>query len=614
MSERISDNIPLDRPAFLVISNGTQDTAHVTIIRYNGTKASLVTDTAIAPRNLCKLDFKTNDDMKTIENPRDLAGSVTEFGMHIQSDIGVTAYYMHNHPGSRDIFTLKGNQALGTLFYVPMQSDNAALSADPVVGNYQGLDQIDIVATEDDTQVMVVPRASIRIGQSGLSPAGDTILHTLGKGGTLKIMEYSQDEYPSLAGTLITSNHPIAVTVTEDLVAGDTSGDQIVPVNSLGTHYIVPRTFLTNISTRPERFYLVATEDNTEVNVYSAAGTQPITLNKAGDFERYSFPLNANSYVDEAVYVVATKPVYVYQRGGYAEEGSALLPSLYAIGQKRLSFYHMYVAITPPPGNQVVQMGFLIFRAGAENDFTLSYGTEAPSPMTLTPLPIPNTQEWKIARFNFRQAPEEGEVITIQSQSPFSLGYIAGLSLNNDSYGYFSSFSFELPDTTYMCETAASVTLEGGSYAMSYKWRNEEGTLIATTQNVTVSQPGTYTLEMNYDPTIIILTTYVSVVNAGTICPDTLICPGTSPTLSVSGASGDTFQWQTRSDVNAQWTNIPGATLPTYTPAPLNQPAYYRRGTTANQCTMVYSGSMEVQLSRPCVLPVNPHLMIRYSE
>ena len=161
-----------------------------------------------------------------------------------------------------------------------------------------------------------------------------------------------------------------------------------------------------------------------------------------------------------------------------------------------------------------------------------------------------------------------------------------------------------------MCTSDPSVTLEG-SYAMSYEW-SYNGTPFATTQNVTVSEPGVYTLVMNQDPKIVTLTTYVSIVNTGTICTDTLICPGTSPNLSVSGASGDRFQWQTRSDVNAAWTDIEGATLPAYTPAPLYQPAYYRRGTTANQCEMMYSGSMEVQISRPCVLPVNPHLMIRY--
>jgi hypothetical protein len=88
--------------------------------------------------------------------------------------------------------------------------------------------------------VTVEPKAAIRIGTSGSSAAGTPIARTLDKGETLKIMENTQDAYPSLAGTKITSTKPIAVTVTEDMVAGDNSGDQIVPVNSLGTRYIVP--------------------------------------------------------------------------------------------------------------------------------------------------------------------------------------------------------------------------------------------------------------------------------------------------------------------------------------------------------------------------------------
>ena len=148
-------SIPLNRPAFLAISNGTFQAATVKITRYNGTSTSLETNTTIAPGALYKLDFTTAAEMKTIENPRGSAGNVTEFGIHIESNVRVTAYYMLNHTESRDIFSLKGRQALGTLFYVPMQSDNAAKSG----GAWAGLDQVDIVATEDGTSVEVTPKA-----------------------------------------------------------------------------------------------------------------------------------------------------------------------------------------------------------------------------------------------------------------------------------------------------------------------------------------------------------------------------------------------------------------------------------------------------------------------
>jgi hypothetical protein len=262
MSEQAAANVPLNRPAFLAISNATGQAANVTITRYNGANASLVNNVTVAAGALYKLDFTSDADMKTIENPRGTAGNVTEFGIHISSDVKVTAYYMHNHTDSRDIFTLKGRQALGTSFYVPMQSDNAAST-----GGYTGAcDQIDIVATENNTLVTVVPKTAIRVGASSSSGAGTTFSRTLNAGQTLKIMEHSVNSNPSLAGTQITTSHPVAITVTEDLVSGDTSGDQIVPVNSLGTRYVVPRGY--HQTTSLERFYLVGTAANTTVKIY----------------------------------------------------------------------------------------------------------------------------------------------------------------------------------------------------------------------------------------------------------------------------------------------------------------------------------------------------------
>jgi hypothetical protein len=594
MSEQSAAGIPLNRPAFLAISNATERDAHVTITRYNGANASIVTPVTILPGTLYKLDFTTDADMKTIENPRGLAGNVTEFGMHITSDVKVTAYYMHNHTDSRDIFTLKGHQALGTLFYVPMQSDNASTT-----GTYTGAcDQIDIVATEDDTEVTVTPKAAVRIMPSGLSAPANQALPTymLKKGQTLKIMEFTPNS-GSLTGTEIrvANNKPIAVTVTEDLVGGDTSGDQIVPVSSLGTRYIVPRGYLSS----GERFYLVATQaGTTNVKVYYSGSTSTsITLYGAGTAQRYSFPSNVN-----AVYVDSDKPVYIYQRSGYGEEGAALLPSLYAIGQKQLSYYQV---------QGQYEQGFLVFRTNQQSGFRISYGSTNNAVLNVgTPIAVPNQPDWQVARINLPTT-ANNQVVTIRNElSPFSLGYIAANASSNNMgcYGYFSAFTFELADTTYMCTNDAFVRLEGG-YARSYVWTFPDGRTFYT-QSVNADIEGEYTLEMDQDPAIVTATTFVSKVKAGTICPDTVICTGTSVLLSVSSASGDKFQWQSSPD-NATWTDITGATSPTYTTGPLTQSVWYKRKTGANNCPMVESGSVRVGVSS-CTLPVNPHLMGRF--
>jgi hypothetical protein len=590
-------------PAFLAISNGTYQTANVTITRYNGANPSIVNTEAIAPGTLYKLDLTSAADMSTMANPRGLAGSVTEFGTHITSDVKVTAYYMHNATGSRDIFTLKGRQAFGTLFYVPMQSDNAA----PTGATFtNAIDQVDIVATEDSTTVTVTPTTVIRIGASGSSPADTPITRTLNKGETLKIMENVINGVP-LAGTKIVADQPVAVTVSEDMIGGgDLAGDQIVPVASLGTRYIVPRGYLTNTTTRPERFYLLGAYADTEVKVYADINNPnsftTISLN-VGTSARYNFP--ANVY---AVYVEATQPVYLYHFSGYGEDGAALIPSVYAIGQTQVNFFQVAVS--------EVQKGFLLFRTGTENSFTISYGSVVDAPLPLTPIAVPKESEWKVARFDLPASPTAGQVMTIKSSaSSFVFGYITGNITNNDSYGYFSDFgTFEFPDTTYMCEN--SVTLQGG-YALSHLWTYPNGVTTSTATSITVTQEGLYTLEMNQDPNIVVATTYVKKINAGTVSPASqFVCEGNQPaTLTVAGASDVVvapFQWQSSTD-NLTWTNINGATAATYNPGILNAPSgvtesiYYRRGATSNYCGTVYSNAAEVKVS-PCAVIVNPHL------
>jgi hypothetical protein len=434
----------------------------------------------------------------------------------------------------------------------------------------------------------------------------------MNRGQTLKIMEYGYDEYPPLAGTPITSTKPIAVTVTEDMVDGDTSGDQIVPLSSLGTRYIIPRGYKNptqNFSPAPERIYIGGTAANTAVSIYatSGAGAPDATLTlTAGQVERYDFASGVN-----ALYLEATRPVYVYHRSGYGEEGAALLPSVYAIGQTQLSFYQVSVQ---DQSSAAVQKGFMVFRSGAEAGFSISYGAGASfQPMSLTPLAVPKVSDWKVARFDYAAPPAAGRTVTIRNeQSPFSLGYIMGNVVNNDSYGYFSAFgTFEFPALTYMC--GPSVILQGG-YAGSYLWSFPDGHT-ETTSSITATEEGAYTLLMEQDPNTVTATTTVVRVNAGSLnCTDTTVCTGSSPgPLTVEGASGDTWQWQSSLD-GTNYTDISGATSPAYTPPALTRVTWFRRGTGAGDCDMVYPATgVRIGIS-PCTLPVNPHLMVRFRQ
>ncbi|MDR1556288.1 MAG: IgGFc-binding protein [Tannerellaceae bacterium] len=608
-------NSRLDIPTFLAISNSNYQSASVTITLYNGGSSETIGPVTIAGGGLYKYDFNTAALIGKIENPRSSAGTVTTYGIHIVSSIPVTAYYMVNHTESRDIWTLKGHQALGTTFYVTMQSDNAAAQSSSWPN---GRDQVDIVATENGTVVEVTPKTLIKNG-NGTSPANTLISRTLNKGQTLKIMENSYNITP-LTGSLITSTKPIAVTVTEDLVQGDTSGDQIVPISSLGKRYIVPRGYKAYSALQRERIYFVSAYPNTTIKVWDSTSSTPSvnqTLTSAGEALRYNFPYSGSAYTTDAIYVESTQPIYVYHRSGYGEEGAALIPSLYAIGQTQLSFFQVGSGNPAPPP---VQEGFLVFRTGAHTGFTIQYGTGTAAALSLTPINVPNMSDWKVARFSLAAPPTAngGQVVKIENPlSPFSFGYITGNQNNNDSYGYFSAFGdFEFPGggTTYMC--GDNVTLTGG-YAMNYKWTLPDGSVQEgeDLSSISATQTGTYTLEMNQDPNTVTATTNVVKVNAGTIEQgNQKIFEGETPLpLSVTGATlvpNTEYQWQSSLD-GSTWNNISGATYATYAPGPLTTTTFYRRGMSSEFCALAYTYSVMVTV-KARVLPVNPHLMGRF--
>lgn len=72
--------------------------------------------------------------------------------------------------------------------------------------------------------------------------------------------------------------------------------------------------------------------------------------------------------------------------------------------------------------------------------------------------------------------------------------------------------------------------------------------------------------------------------NAGTISADQTICPLTTATVSVSGTTNGTLQWQISAD-NTSWADIAGAISASYTTLPLTQTTYYRVAATNEACS-----------------------------
>jgi hypothetical protein len=616
----------------------------------------------------------SNLQMDTIQNkilpPNSLAGDKYNRGIHFTSTTPVSIYYQVDSYNSKDMFALKGSKALGLEFYTPFQTLFKTNTSYP-----DGYPQFHVVATQDNTTVSITPKADI-VGTN----AGVTKTVVLNRGETFAARAKTFMQDGRLAGSHVVADKPVAVTVCDDLLstsgAADVTGDQIVPVEGLGTAYVVIRGFATTQNTNYcDKIFILATENNTEVSINNGTAT---TLG-AGQQLIHTMQTALTAVI------TSNHPVYVYQLSGYGnssngtELGAVLLPSMYSIGSRRIIFYKSSVDAY----NHNV---FVLVRSGNEGAFTVNGSSTVLQASDFTT--VPGMTDWKYARKNISSV-SSGYVSVSNTTGAFSLGYFytGATGGASASFGYFSAFgTFEFAATTYMC--SSSVTLAGG-YARSYEWYFG-GELVGTEPSYEATEEGLYTLVMDQDGVSVTASTTVVRVEAGTISPaaqyfctapaasvpltvvgavtpdDTdyqwqssedgvtwtnipgATSPGYTPLaqtqtlyyrrgmsstycgwaytdaspfalLEVAGSQGNTCQWQ-RSTDGATWIDIPSATLATYQPPTETLPhtspgsvtltTYYRRGTTASACPMVYTASVAVSVS-PCAIPVNPHLRSR---
>ena len=499
-SEALDAGNRANRPVLIAISNDNRFPADVTITLYNDGTPVVFNETIPADGFFIK-EFITAAEVAQFQNPRSRAGTVTKYGIHITSRLNVSVYYQANCPSNRDIYILKGKKALGSKFYVPMQHDEHS----PNQTSYTGAcDQIDIVAIEDNTVVTIVPTKVIRVGASGSAPANVPYVMTLNKGETLKIMEHvavgtgGLAGSRSLAGTRITTQddqHPVAVSVTEDYVNGDLSGDQLVPVENVSREYILVRGSSLASDYQHERTYFVGTVDGTVITIFDGVTNPTYTVNE-GESVVYAF--NMTTPTPGAVFASASQPVYCYQRTGHGEQGSSLLPSIYAIANNKVSFYQTG---TGAP----YQKAIAVFRTGSENDFNITYSGNT-HPITVSPIAIPGISGWMCARFDLPNAANNRVVSISNLSSPIQIGYIFSNHVvlgGNTGTGIFSNYgTFDFGvDIIYKCPDDAHTLFAG--YGDSYKWEystTKSGpytTLSGETgHSLAVTDEGYYRLEM----------------------------------------------------------------------------------------------------------------------
>ncbi len=346
--------------------------------------------------------------------------TVLNYGLKVQSTAPISAYYHEvstNCTCNPEFFVLKGQNAMGTDFWIPSQNflDNATGYTPTPYSSF------DIVATQNNTTVTITPSSAI-VGHA----AGTAFTVTLNAGQTYSATAASQAAAQHLQGSRVTSNLPITINVKDDLLSGgiygscaDLAGDQIVPTNVVGTEYIAMNG---SLNAPGDQLFITATQNATSI---SQDGTFVTSIN-AG--QTYQLSVGGPS-----TYIQTSLPAYVYQLSGIGcEVGSAILPSIICTGSNSVSFNQstnlsLYVNLMVKNGGQG---NFLV--NGAAGVITAAQFAAVPGTAGV----------WYAAHISLSTVtyPQNSVVSVTNTSSLFQLGLLTGSVMTGTAFGYFSNF------------------------------------------------------------------------------------------------------------------------------------------------------------------------------
>lgn len=466
------------------------------------------------------------------------AATVLNKGILLTSNQDVSAYYEVANGVNPDKFTLKGDNALGTEFFVPSQDAFRNWQLSPV-----DREHIDIVSTEDNNQVTITV-TDIVVGH----PANSTFTITLNRGQTYSLQADAWQSQRHLGGTFITSTKPIAVTISDDSIteasngstkptAYDLVGDQLIPTSIIGNEYIAVHTlFGTGITNTVQKVFVLAVEDNTTIYV---DGVAKVTLDR-GEIHELNITNNA-------IYITSTHPIYAYQFASLKNElGSAIIPNIACTGSQKVAFtrtlnQRFYVQVLTQQkninafimrdeNNQVVNE-----LAGAT--WTKVNGTDTGDPG--------DTWYSTVKEMNL----STGKPYSIENTN--GLFHLSILDENSGSmsYGYFSAYStIRIKGPNQECKGSV-IELSTDEPMKSYLWYSDKDiwTPFSTEPVVQVTETGKYwvTAEVNFGGCFTTDTLEV-VFNLPEfdLGNDTIVCPGETLTYTVEGFNNnETFLW-----------------------------------------------------------------------
>ena len=348
----------------------------------------------------------------SIESPA--ANVVSNNGIRIVSDQNISAYYELNNASNKEIFTLKGSKALGDNFYTPFQTfwDNSATTP-------ASFSSIDIVATENNTTVLITPRTNITGNAQDV-----TFSVVLNQGETYSARDMNVTGASTLAGSIVSSDKPIALTLFSGSLSNSTCsnamGDQITSEVYTGSKYIVHKSTSGN-----DRVYILATQNGTSITIDNS-GTTTTLINWG---ETYEVALS-----DAINYINASKPVYVWHASGYGcELSGAQVPPVFCAGTYSTAFTR----------TSTDSLGLLLYtRTGFENQFALNGSPLLIPAGAFSPVPgTAGTFQVALIHYSTADVPVNSYNEVTNSGDIFGLGVMNGNSGSGASYGYLSEFA-----------------------------------------------------------------------------------------------------------------------------------------------------------------------------
>lgn len=350
--------------------------------------------------------------LASIEN--NTPNAVLNRGLYISSTQNISAMYSVRASQNREYFTLKGAKALGVDFYVPMQEFWNQGTTTPA-----SFSSIDIVASQNNTTVLITPKTNIT---GHLANVSYTVL--LQKGETYSCQDAASTASTSLAGSIVSSNKPIAITIHSSGLSESgclsSVGDQITHSQYIGTDYVINKG--TGIT---ERVFILATQNNTQLTIDDGSVTNVVL-----SFGQ-TYTYNSSQPI---TYIKSTKPVYVlHVAGAGCRLSGAQVPPFSCTGTNNTAF-------TRANSDSLALM--VTTRVGYEGNFTLNGNTTLipASAFTIVPGSSGIIATAKIY-FNTTQIPVGSYNVVTNNSDVFGLGILNGSSTKGSAYGYPSEFT-----------------------------------------------------------------------------------------------------------------------------------------------------------------------------